>query len=361
MAEVEGDKPVSVLDTVRAAVAEHSADPPDIPAQPALPASETAPAEGAVSQAEGARARDEQGRFAKAEGEKRPTLTVKPKEQPAEPKPAAQAVSAGQEQPQTQQQQPANPPAWWKGAGKIDWKRLPGSIQGELSEYVGGLEKERAEVAPLKEMLDLNRETLVREAGSVHEGVRQLLAFHQLSIDRPLDLIQHIARSRGIDLRAAFAGQPQAQPGNPQQPPDIASLVAQAVQQHLAPIQEQEQQRQYQSNLQTVQSFAEDPAHPYFNDVAPHMERLLTAGVAKDLHDAYDQAVWANPTIRAALQAQANEEAEKTRKEAAEKARKAAAASVRGSPVPDVQRGAGGGQKSVRDAVRDAFSEHAGA
>lgn len=353
------EKP-SVLDSVRAAVAEHSADPPDIPAEPASPASETASPPETVSQAEGARDRDEKGRFAPktADAKPRETLTIKPKEQPQPVASKPQAQPGATEQPKPDAQAAA-PPTWWKGAGKIDWKRLPQSIQGELGSYVGSLEQERAEVAPLKEMLDLNRETLVREAGSVHEGVRQLLAFHQLSIDKPLDLIQHIARTRGIDLRAAFAGQPQAQqPGNPQQPQDIASLVAQAVQQHLAPIQQHEQQRQHQQNLQTVEAFAADPAHPYFNDVADEMEALLKGGIAKDLPDAYDKATRLNPVISAQLDQERQKAAEDQRKADADKARRAAAASVRGSPVPDVQRGTSGGNKSVRDAVRDAFAEH---
>jgi hypothetical protein len=325
----EVEKP-SLQDTVRAAMAEHSADPPDIPSEPASPASETASPPETVSQAEGARARP-------------PAISST--------KPNAAVTPAAE---------PTTPPAWWKGAGKIDWKRLPTSIQGELGDYVGRLEAERSEVAPLKEMIDQSRDVLVREAGSVAEGFRQLLAFHRLSLEKPLDLIHHIARTRGIDLRAAFAGQPQAQqPGSPQTAPDLNRLVAQAVQQHLAPIQQQEQQRQYQNNLQTVQSFAADPAHPYFNDVADQMEALLKAGVAKDLSDAYDKATRLDPVISGQLDQERQKAAEDQRKADAEKARRAAAASVRGSPVPDAQRGNGGGPKSVRDAVRDAFSEHA--
>lgn len=355
--EIVAEKPMSVIESVRAAVAEH-ADAPDAPAVAAA-------AEVPVPASADSRARDESGRFATkpADAKPRETLTLKTgsEAQPAPVKPGTEAapkpLTAGSEPPK----EPAAAPTWWKGAGKIDWKRLPAPIQQEMSEFVGRLESERAEVAPLKEMLDLNRDTLVREAGSVQEGIRQLLAFHQLSLEKPLDLIQHIARSRGIDLRAALAGQPQAQPGNPQQPPDLNSLVAQAIQQHLAPIQQQEQQRQYNQNLQTVQTFANDPAHPYFNDVADQMEALLKGGIAKDLSDAYDKATKLNPTISGQLDQERQKAADDQRKADADKARKATAASVRGSPVPDVSRGNGGGPKSVRDAVREAFSEHGAA
>jgi hypothetical protein len=70
-----------------------------------------------------------------------------------------------------------------------------------------------------------------------------------------------------------------------------------------------------------VDAFAKDPAHPFFEEVSVDIEALLRSGVAKDLQDAYDRAVWANPTTRAkVLDAQnsaakiAQEEAERQRK-----------------------------------------------
>lgn len=45
-----------------------------------------------------------------------------------------------------------------------------------------------------------------------------------------------------------------------------------------------------------VESFASDPSHPYFDDVADDIIIMLKSGI--DLKDAYDKAVWANPITR---------------------------------------------------------------
>lgn len=55
-----------------------------------------------------------------------------------------------------------------------------------------------------------------------------------------------------------------------------------------------------------VEAFAQQPGHEHMEAVRPYMVALLNAGQAKGLQDAYDQAVWANPTTRAAVQAQGN-------------------------------------------------------
>jgi hypothetical protein len=73
-----------------------------------------------------------------------------------------------------------------------------------------------------------------------------------------------------------------------------------------------------------VESFASDPKHPYFDEVADDIVAMINAG--KSLEDAYEKAVWANPVTRqkeiarvqteskAELQAKAKAEAEKARK-----------------------------------------------
>jgi hypothetical protein len=86
-----------------------------------------------------------------------------------------------------------------------------------------------------------------------------------------------------------------------------------------------------------IAAFAADPAHPHFDEVADHIVRLLNADKNLSLQDAYDQAVWANPTTRAkAIEVLNKETAEKARKEreaAAQAATKARLANVRGKPT----------------------------
>lgn len=352
------DEETSVLDEARAAYEGLSketetaaAPPPDVPRE--TPAVEPA----------GDRARDETGKFAKRE-----TLTLK-----APPAQAAAAVATQDSQtvvappatpdPNAKPAEPVAPPVEWKGAGKLDWNRLPKEVQSELRATYDGLAAERAAVAPFKELLDSHAQLLINETGSTQEGMRQLFQLARLSVDNPVSLIHHIAQTKGIDLRALVGGQQAPAAGNQQQQPmDLRAQVAAALQQELAPIQQQFQQQQLNQTMSTIDAFRSDPKHPYFNDVADHMEKLLKAGTAKDLPEAYEQATWANPTIRAQLQQQQSEELVNKQKAEAAAALKARAASLTGSPIPGAQALNGSGSNSsALDDVRAAMRELTGA
>lgn len=312
------------------------------------------------------RERDEAGRFKAKEKEERPTLSLK--EKPGAPDaspvraPDASSPSVTPSPAPTDGKQPAEPiapPAEWKGAGKVKWDRLPREIQSELRDTWQSIANERAEVAPVKELLDVNREFLVNQAGSLPAAMTQLMQFARMSVDNPRGLIQHIARTSGIDIGSLGAAS-QPSPGATQ-PADLASLIEQAVQQRLQPILGQVEQQRTQQVLTQIEAFRADPKHPYFNDVAPRIEGLLKAGAAKDLQDAYDQAIWADPTIRQQLMAAQAEEAKKIQAAEVAKAQQARAASLRGSPLPGALNGTGNQNSSVHDDVRAAMAELAGA
>lgn len=62
-------------------------------------------------------------------------------------------------------------------------------------------------------------------------------------------------------------------------------------------------QQQEQSVLQSriekeVADFAADPAHPYFNELAADIQKLFDAKLASSLPEAYEKALYANPTTR---------------------------------------------------------------
>lgn len=317
-----------------AAPPEMSPTAPASDAQPKAPTAETP----AVPPSDRGDGRDAQGRFAGKPGEEKPreTLTLKPAD-PAKPEtPAA-------DQPQTpaaaavpqQSKPPVPPPAWFKGAGKVDWNKMPDPVRAELTEFVTGLEAERAELAPMKELIDTNREFLVNEAGSMPEAFRRLIHLAKLSttVDGAINVAQYVLQQRGIDPRQAFGGQP-SQPGSQPQQPDLASLVDQRVNALLQPFQAQLAQREDQQHISTIQEFAANPAHPYFNDVRVHMGHLLKSGQAKTLDEAYDQATWAHPVIRQTFLMKQAEDAATTRAAEVSKAQLASQASLTGSPTP---------------------------
>lgn len=298
------------------------------------------------------RARDEQGRFATAE-KARETLTLKP------------AVLADPKQPIAPAQlEPAKvvpAPTWFKGAGKVDWNKMPEPVRAELSEFVGALEAERAELAPMKELIDTNREFLVNEAGSMPEAFRRLIHLAKVSttVDGAKAVAQYVLQQRGIDPRQVFGGQPLQLGSQPQQP-DLDSLIEQRVNAKLQPFQAQLEQREDQQHLTTIQEFAANPAHPYFNDVRQHMGALLKAGHARTLDEAYEQATWASPVIRPQLIAAQAEETAKTRATEVQKAQQAARASVTGSPTAGAVSAIGESDGSIRGDLLLALSRQAG-
>ncbi len=367
MAEVEKD---DLLGEIAAAYdgLEDGAGTPETPAK-------APPAETAEQAAD--RVRDEQGRFAKSEeGRGKPkdvsreTLTLKDKKSPespqaAPPVPQEQAAAAAPTPaaaPGTPKDEPIAPPSEWKGAGKVQWNKLPKAIQSELRETYESLSQSREAMAPLEQAIAPYRDEWTRVAGSPASAISQLGEFYKLYVENPVGLIQHIARTRGIDLGGG-QGQPPAQGGTPPAAPDINSLIRQAVQQEVAPIQQHFKQTADQQLDSIIQSFAADPRYPYFNDVKVQMGQLMEAGIVPmgNMAAAYDKAVKLNDAIQAQIQASKAEEAKGNQTAEAEKARRAAAASLRGSPLPNGHAGGGAGSgASVLDDVRAAAAELSG-
>lgn len=103
----------------------------------------------------------------------------------------------------------------------------------------------------------------------------------------------------------------------------------QQVQQFMSSIQ---QNLESEANSQ-VEAFKE--GKPHFDEVREEMAKLINAGLATNLQEAYDKAVYANPTIRAQLLAeqQAKADAERKQKEQQNVERaKSAAVQVKGAP-----------------------------
>lgn len=120
--------------------------------------------------------------------------------------------------------------------------------------------------------------------------------------------------------------------------PQVAALQNQltSVQSVLA----QNEQRYRQSVQEKVRSevdaFASAPGHEHFDAVADDITRLISTGTCSTLQEAYDRAIWMNPTVRQLLvdkaQADALAKANETRAAKAAQTRAATAANVRTTP-----------------------------
>jgi len=134
-------------------------------------------------------------------------------------------------------------------------------------------------------------------------------------------LFRKLAADYGVDLAGV---------ATPQESFEYVDPTVQSLQQRVAQfegyIQQQQmthQQQEAQQLNSTIAEFSKDK--PHFEALREDMAALLQAGRASDLQDAYDKALWANPTTRAEVLAKQQAE---QRKAAAAKAQTAQKAGV---------------------------------
>lgn len=305
---------------------------------------------------EGARARDEAGRFTK-------TAAAVPAAQPADaatPTPGAEAaVQAAVAAAQTT----AKAPSSWKPEAAAVWAKIDAGqplttaeiklfrdeaarregdyhkgVQGWKQHATAGQAYEAA-IAPYKETLTklgVDGVTAVSELLKADHTLRY--APDSVKVQKLLELA-HIYQ---IDLSKQFT-------------PEIAKYERELyeMREKLAQTESAQQQSVRESLDSELSRFAAAPGHEHFEAVRAHMGALLSSGLAKDLEEAYQQAVYANPQTREALH-------EQQRRASDESARlqraRAAAGSVRGSSPAAGTPSAKG--DSVRDAITAAFEAH---
>lgn len=308
------------------------------------------------------RPRDDRGRFvsgvekapeqAQVPAAPDPAKLEAPIEQKAEGKPAVSAAPA--------------PPNGWAAEAKAKWHELPPEIQAavskretDIAKFTGKTDEERAFGREMQRVVQPYLATIQAEGGTPITAVQSLLnTAYVLRSGTPQQKQQAllgVAQQYGIDLSNA--------PARTQVAPEIAQL-----QQEISGLRQQLTQRESQTQAQTqaeiqsdIEAFAADPKHPHFQEVKAHMAALLGNGVAKDLQDAYDQACWARPDIRATLSAQ--QRAEEEQKRRSEEKAKAEAAKRKGASItggPGSAASAAPGDRSLRDELLANFRAGSG-
>lgn len=267
------------------------------------------------------RARDEQGRFAKQNAAPEPVPTP---------------------EPQAEGETPSDPAA------------APVTVPPELQRL--GLRKEEAEAFAKAD--PLLRDAFLRRSAEMHQGIQQYREKAQVGHEFEQALAPYMQTIQQFGVHPAqaaqqlFAADHALRYGSPQEKQQMLMKIAQdyrvdmnfdpqsipQVDPNVSYLQQQVQQLQgwIQQQNQAVQEreaatlnseisrFASDPAHTYFEQVRNEMAGLLQSGIATDLKDAYERAIYANPTVRAQILAKQQEEAEsKRRAEAAQKAQEA--------------------------------------
>ncbi len=283
-----------------------------------------------------ARIRDEKGKFAKDAAE---TPIVEP-----ETVAAPAAVKA---------------PNTWRKEAQEKFASADPVIQAEIekreTEFHKGIEQYKAAAnfaQSIERAIAPYAATLQSQNVTPERAINELLAAdHRLRYGSPQEkanYMQVLAQTYGVDMSLAQSQEQRYVDPN-------VSAMQQRVQQLEGYLQQQQllgQQQEQQTLNSEIAAFAADPSHSHFESVRGHMAALLQAGQAKDLADAYEQAVYANPVTRAEMLKQ---QAEAMRKENALKAQQAkavASVNVRARPSMPTSQPIGPMDDTIRATLR---------
>lgn len=268
----------------------------------------------------------------------------------------------------------------------------PVAIPPELQRL--GLRKEEA-TAYMKADPVL-QQAFLRRSEEMHKGIEQFREKAQFadSVSRAIQPFAQNIQAAGVSpdvaIHALFSADAMLRSANPQQkagmiyklmqdyqvnPQDLLNVLQSpqqssfnpevfAMQQQLQQMkswveqqsQAREQMEQQQLNSE-IERFAADPANVHFEAVREHMAALLQSGLAKDLPDAYQQAVYANPTIRARVLAEQQAKAEADRKaealKKAQAAKQAASVNLARKGTLPAARPVGSMEDTIREKARE--------
>lgn len=272
------------------------------------------------------RARDEAGKFAKADKPE-----IKPQETPVEAgkevvkqptTTSSEATSVSQ--PDAGQRDLTRPPSTWKPQVRGEWEKLSPNVRAEIHRREADFQNGQAQLLPdarlgnaMRAVTEPYRAIIEQSYGSPDRAMQAFLqTAGTLQLGTPqqkLAEIVRISQQFGIDLnQLSGQGEPQTQQQSFSDP-RVDHLLQQMRQQ------DEQRRNSEQRSLETManawmneKDAQGQPKRQYLADVMPEMSVLIQQIKQANpllthvqvLEQAYDRAVWANPDTRAALQGQ---------------------------------------------------------
>ena len=234
-------------------------------------------------------------------------------------------------------------PKTWRPEAAAKWASLPPEVQAEVAkreeDIFRGLESYKVDAGfgkSVKSVLDPYLPILKQYNIDPIQQVSGLMQAHYTlatgTAEQKQAMFSKLASDYGVALQP------------PGEAPYVDPQVA-ALQQKLLALESNVQGREAREAAQSrqqlsteINTFAADPAHPHFDEVASDIAAILKNGYAKNLQDAYEKAIWANPATRAKEQARLTTEAlanaQKSAGEKLQAAKRAASANVKSSSKP---------------------------
>ena len=283
--------------------------------------------------------RDEQGKF-KAKSDEQAAETAPPLDEPK--KDTGKDDEAGSKPSTVEATVTAiAAPVSLPEAAKAEWSKTPPAIQqamlkreNDIARYVQQTSGQIKAFEAINQQIEPMRKELESFYGDVPTALKTLFSISDYATKSPYEYVRWFAQQRGLDAQQimnVFAGGHAPASAQPAYNPQIAAL-SQEVMQLKEHRQQQEQQRTAAEDAaaaKAISEFIANPANKYQEQVREDMAALLSAGLAQDLQDAYDQAIWRRPDLRQSMLAEQAAQAEAKRKADADKlAKQAKTASV---------------------------------
>ena len=228
--------------------------------------------------------------------------------------PAQQPDKTGQEQSpdapdSSQAVQDTGAPKTWSKEALAEWATLPPRAQQEIlkreEDFLNGITmyKTRAETgdryskvvepfAPILQAENIDPVQMFQSFASNH------YILSRGTEAQKLELAANMIAGYNIDFDklANFIGDNILEPADPR----VAALEQEiaALKQNQSSIAERELATQKQQIDGEIETFAADPAHPFFNELVDDIAKLFETGQAQTLSEAYEKAVYLNPTTR---------------------------------------------------------------
>lgn len=288
------------------------------------------------------RARDESGKFTKVE--QAADAPVAKEGAPVVPAEVIPDEPVEQEAPQGEVKRA---PSSWKKEAAAEFATLPEHVQNEIlrreTDFHKGIEgfKHHADFGKrVEHALSPYQATFQKLGVDAPTAVAELMKSDDILRNAPpavkMQKMLELAAHYGIDLNQQFD-------------PKVAEYETRlhALQKQNEEILRSNQSRETEVVNTTLEQFAKQPGREHFDAVRGHMAALLESGQAQTLEDAYDQAVYANPSTRTVLLEQQRKQLES---EVNAKRAKAASVSVKGSSPSS------GAAKTQHNSVRDAIA-----
>jgi hypothetical protein len=247
----------------------------------------------------------------------------------------------------------------WADEDKNAFKKMPKEAQEFLiskdKKFQAHYTRRLQEVAEIRRALEPARPEMQYFGVSEADAVRRLVGAHKMLQEKPYEAIRFIADTYGIDLGKSTAAEPRSE--------DSAALSeVRSIRQEMANRERMALQARVMDWEQKINTFKKD--HEFFEEVEPAMTRIAEGYAARgeqipELASLYDQAIYADPTVRQrelsrqrAAEDRKRVEAEKA---AAKKARRATGARVRGSSAAAEEKPKN--EKSLHDALSAAWDK----